>query len=70
MLTITRRAGERIYIGDDIVIMVSAIKGISVRVSIDAPREVRITRGELVDGEVDDVEHHSYSGRRASRSRF
>lgn len=72
MLTITRRAGERIYIGDDIVIMVSAIKGTSsVRLSIDAPRNIRITRGELVDGEVDDVEHDSYSRRgRRKGSRF
>lgn len=70
MLTITRRAGERIYIGDDIVIMVSSIKGTSsVRLSIDAPREVRIIRGELVDGEVDDVEYNSSSGR-GRRSRF
>ena len=47
MLTISRRAGERILIGDGIVIEVVEISGGSVRLGITAPREQRIYREEL-----------------------
>jgi carbon storage regulator len=71
VLTITRRVGERIYIGDDIVIVVNAIRGKNnVRIGVKAPRDVRISRGELVDGEVDDMEFHSDSRGRRKGSRF
>ena len=44
MLTISRRVGERILIGDGIVIEVS---GGSIRLGITAPKELRIYREEL-----------------------
>jgi carbon storage regulator len=47
MLTISRWAGERILIGDGIVIEVVEISGGSVRLGITAPREQRIYREEL-----------------------
>ena len=47
MLTISRRAGERILIGDDIVIEVVETGGGNVRLGITAPRELRIYREEL-----------------------
>lgn len=47
MLTITRRPGERIMIGDDIVIVIIEVTGTTVRVGITAPREVVIYREEL-----------------------
>jgi carbon storage regulator len=47
MLTISRRQGERILIGDDIVIEVVEVSGGSVRIGITAPREQRIYREEL-----------------------
>lgn len=47
MLTITRRPGERIMIGDDIVIVIVEVTGTTVRVGITAPREVVIYREEL-----------------------
>jgi carbon storage regulator len=47
MLTISRRAGERILIGDDIVIEVVETSGGNVRLGITAPRELRIYREEL-----------------------
>ncbi|HTW98890.1 MAG TPA: carbon storage regulator, partial [Acidimicrobiales bacterium] len=50
MLTLTRSVGERIYIGDDIVIEVRAIlDGRQVRISIDAPRQVPIHRAEIFE---------------------
>ncbi len=49
MLALTRKPGDKIFIGDNIVITVVDIKGDSVRLSFDAPREVRIYRGELYE---------------------
>lgn len=45
-LVISRLTNETFYIGDDIRVYVSRIKGESVKVSIDAPRELIITRHE------------------------
>jgi len=47
MLTISRRVGERILIGDGIVIEVVEVSGGSVRLGITAPKELRIYREEL-----------------------
>ena len=47
MLVLTRRIGEKIIIGDDITISISAVKGDSVRVAIDAPRDIKVYRGEI-----------------------
>ena len=47
MLIITRRAGERIMVGDDIVVEVMEIVGNSVRVGIQAPRSVPVYREEI-----------------------
>jgi carbon storage regulator len=47
MLIITRRAGEKIMLGDDIVIHVMEIVGSSVRLGIEAPRSVPVYREEI-----------------------
>ena len=49
MLVLTRKANEQILIGDDIKITLVRVRGNSVRVGIEAPREVRVVRGELAD---------------------
>lgn len=46
MLVLTRKVGESIRIGDDIVVHVRRING-SVRLAIDAPRDTNIVRAEL-----------------------
>ena len=48
MLVLTRKPGEKILIGDDIVITVLDTRGDSVRIGIDAPRGVKIQRDEVV----------------------
>ncbi len=48
MLVLTRKRGEQILIGDDIVITILDTKGDSVRVGIDAPRGVVIHRLEVM----------------------
>ncbi len=52
MLVLSRKQGEQILIGDDIVLTISRIAGNRVAVGIDAPRDLRIVRGELERHEV------------------
>ncbi len=47
MLIITRRAGEKMMIGDDIVVEIMEIVGNQVRVGIQAPQSVRVYREEI-----------------------
>lgn len=47
MLIITRRAGEKIMVGDDVVIHVMEVVGNSARIGIDAPKAVRVYREEI-----------------------
>ncbi|MEN1679641.1 MAG: carbon storage regulator [Planctomycetota bacterium] len=47
MLVLSRKATERIHIGEDITIQVRRIAGNRVTLAIEAPRDVRILRGEL-----------------------
>jgi carbon storage regulator len=47
MLLITRRTGEKIIIGGNIVIQVVEVSGSTVRLGIDAPRAVQVYREEL-----------------------
>jgi carbon storage regulator len=47
MLVLSRRSGESIVIGDDIVITVVSVQGGRVRLGIQAPRSVGVNRSEL-----------------------
>ena len=47
MLVVTRKQGESILIGDDIEISGSKIEDGSVKIAIQAPREMAILRKEL-----------------------
>lgn len=47
MLTLTRKVGESIRIGDDIQIVVKEIRRNHVRIGIHAPKEVKIYREEV-----------------------
>lgn len=47
MLVLTRKSGESIVIGDDVVITVLEIRGGQVRLGVEAPREVTIHRSEV-----------------------
>ena len=49
MLVLTRKAGESIVIGSDVVVTVIELRGGQVRVGIDAPREVQVHREEVYE---------------------
>lgn len=49
MLVIKRKVSESILIGDDIEIIISEISQDKVKIAINAPKEVKVTRKELAE---------------------
>jgi carbon storage regulator len=47
MLILTRRIGESVIIGDDVVTTVLGVKGNQVRLGINAPKHVSVHREEI-----------------------
>lgn len=47
MLVLSRKAGERVLIGDEIEVTIVRIGPNTVRIGIDAPRDMNIVRDEL-----------------------
>ncbi len=48
MLVLTRKVGEKIHLGNNIIVTVTSISGQQVRLGITAPPEVSILRNELI----------------------
>ena len=48
MLVLTRKLGEKVHIGDDIVVTVTFIDAGRVRLGFEAPQHVKIYREELL----------------------
>jgi carbon storage regulator len=49
LLILTRRVGESIVVGDDIVLTVFEVRGDAVRIGIEAPRSVKVNRKEIYE---------------------
>ena len=47
MLVLSRKKDEKIVIGENIVITVVEVRGSIVRIGIEAPKEIKVLRGEL-----------------------
>lgn len=47
MLILTRRVGESLIIGDDVVVNVLGVKGNQVRIGVEAPKDVSVHREEI-----------------------
>ena len=53
-LVLQVREGEYILIGRDIIVTLERIQGARTSISIEAPKEVKILRGKLVEEQRDD----------------
>jgi carbon storage regulator len=49
MLILTRRVGEDIIIGDDVVVSVLSASGGQIRIGIEAPKDISVHRQEVYD---------------------
>jgi len=49
MLVLSRKTAQTVMVGSDIRITVVRLEGNQVRIGIEAPHDVRILRGELVE---------------------
>lgn len=49
MLVLSRKKDERIQVGDNIFVTVVEVRGDKVRLGIEAPREVKVMREELIE---------------------
>lgn len=47
MLVLTRRTGESVHVGDEVVVTVLEVRGEVVRVGIQAPRTIQVHREEV-----------------------
>ena len=47
MLIVSRRVGEKIMIGDDVVLEVLGVTGTKVKIGVQAPRSVPVYREEI-----------------------
>lgn len=49
MLVLTRRVGEKLVIGNEVIVEIVSISGDGVRIGITAPRETSVHRFEVFD---------------------
>ena len=49
MLVLSRKKNQKIVIGEEIVITVVEVRGDTVRLGFEAPKDIRVLRGELVE---------------------
>jgi carbon storage regulator len=49
MLVLTRKTGEKIKIGDNVVVNILSVEGSTVKIGIEAPRQVTILRMEVLE---------------------
>ncbi len=49
MLVLTRRAGQSIVIGNDVVVTVVDVRNGQVRIGVDAPRDIQVHRDEIYE---------------------
>jgi carbon storage regulator len=69
VLVLTRRVGDSIIIGNDIVVTVLEVRSDQVRIGIEAPREVSVHREEVYRQMVEQNEESAATAERAEELR-
>jgi carbon storage regulator len=49
MLVLSRKPGEKISVGSDVVITILSLSPTRAKIGVEAPDDVRVRRGELVE---------------------
>ena len=70
MLVLSRKLGEQVRIGNDIVVTVVKLSGNRVRLGINGPKQVPIRRGELAESCPDNHSANSFFDVIASNDGF
>ncbi len=47
MLILTRKIGESLMIGDNIIVTILGVKGTQVRIGVNAPKDISVHREEI-----------------------
>ena len=55
MLVLSRKVTESIRIGDNITVKVVRLSGNCVKIAIEAPKEIKVLRGELIGKDTDET---------------
>lgn len=51
MLVLSRKLGQELRVGDDVIFKIIDVRGNNVRIGIDAPLSINIIRSELLPGD-------------------
>ena len=70
MLVLSRKVGERIWIGENIAVTVVRIAGGGVRLGIEAPAELPVIREELKAKLENDISHQAAPGDQPATIKF
>ena len=70
MLILTRRLGEALLIGDNVRVKVLSVRGTQVRLGIEAPRTIQVTRDEVLNPELKDERRDDRDAKGASGPTF
>jgi carbon storage regulator len=54
VLVLNRKPGERLFIGDDIIITIVRLTPHNVRIGIQAPKELNVVREEIAERETEE----------------
>lgn len=67
MLVVSRKAQQTIHVGQDVTITIVRVKGRQVQIGIEAPRDVRVLRGEVAQADAREAQSAPGSANAADR---